>query len=102
MSTRKQRRKFTSEFKAKVALEAIKEHKTLSELSKEFDLHGNQILQWKREFLSNLGATFEKENQKEKIEKEKDRMLRKIGQLELERDFLKKTAEHFGLKTERE
>lgn len=46
------RRKFSSAFKAKVALEALKERKTLSELSKEFELHPNQISQWKKEFLA--------------------------------------------------
>lgn len=51
MKTRRQRRKFSSEFKAKVVLSAIKEEETLSELSRRFDLHSNQIIKWKKEFL---------------------------------------------------
>jgi len=50
---KKTRRKFTSAFKAKVAIEALKERETLSELAKRFDLHPNQISMWKREFLDN-------------------------------------------------
>jgi len=50
---RKQRRKFTSEFKTQVAIEALKERYTLSELAKKFDLHPNQISKWKQEFVDN-------------------------------------------------
>ena len=57
---KRSRRIFTAEFKAKVALEAIKELKTVSELAQDYQLVPNQISMWKREFLSNAGKVFDK------------------------------------------
>lgn len=101
MKTRRQRRKFSSEFKAKVALSAIKEEETLSELSRRFDLHSNQIIKWKKEFLVNMSAAFERKNEFEELEKERDRLYKKVGQLEMEREWLKKTADKLGVPSER-
>jgi transposase len=56
-----QRRKFTDEFKSKVAMEAISEVQTLSELSNKYDVHRNQILSWKKEFLDKANRIFESE-----------------------------------------
>jgi len=96
---RKQRRKFTSEFKTKVAIEALKERLTLSELAKKFDLHPNQISQWKQEFLSNASIVFEKKGKKkiEEAEVDIDKLYTKIGQLEMEKDFLKKNLRKHNL-----
>ncbi|MBN2176024.1 MAG: transposase, partial [Bacteroidales bacterium] len=55
---KKQRRTFSAEFKAKVALEAIKEIKTISELAQHYQIHPNQISLWKKEILSNAGKVF--------------------------------------------
>ena len=85
---RKTRRKFTSEFKTKVAIEAIKERHTLSELAKRFDLHPNQISQWKHDFLSKASLVFEqKEKKQAEPEVDVDKLYTKIGKLEMERDF---------------
>ncbi len=65
------RRKFSVAFNTKVAFEAIKERLTLSELAKRFDLHPNQISQWKQELLSNAEAAFSKKS-KEKEEPQVD------------------------------
>ena len=54
----KTRRRFSAEFKAKVAIEAIRERKTQAELSVEFGLHPNQIMAWKKEFIENAGKVF--------------------------------------------
>ena len=56
---KRSRRKFDSSFKAQVAIEALKERQTLSELAVKFDLHPNQISQWKQEFLENSSLVFE-------------------------------------------
>lgn len=88
---KKTRRKFTSAFKAKVAIEALKERETLSELAKRFDIHSNQISIWKREFLDNAESAFTPENKKEEAEHQIDKLYQKIGQLEMENDFLKKS-----------
>jgi len=85
------RRKFSNEFKAKVAIEALKERETLAQLAVKFNLHQNQISQWKREFLSNSSSVFEGGNAKtEQSEAETEKLYTKIGRLEMERDFLKK------------
>ena len=91
---KRSRRKFTAEFKAKVALEAIKEQKSLSELAEQFELHPNLISIWKREFLENASNVFSKNNDDKKTmadaEKEKDELFKQIGQLKVENDWLKK------------
>lgn len=86
------RRKFNSEFKAKVAIEAIKERESISELSKRYELDPNQISAWKKEFLSNasivFGSDLKYNNDKKEIEKQK--LYQAIGQLKVENDFFKK------------
>ena len=59
---KKSRRKFTAEFKAKVAIEAIKEIKTISELAQLYQVHPNLITHWKKEFLANAGKVFNASN----------------------------------------
>ncbi len=89
---KKQRRKFTAAFKAQVAIEALKERQTLSELAVRFDIHPNQISTWKQEFLSKADQVFESPREKKPEEREDEMALyAKIGQLEMERDFLKKS-----------
>ena len=56
--TKQTRRKFTPEFKAKVALEAAKDQLTLAQLSQKFEVNAVTISKWKSEFLANLSATF--------------------------------------------
>jgi len=97
MGIRKQRRKFTSEFKAKVAISAIKEDETLASLGRKFDVHSNQILKWKKEFLLNSSMAFEKKKEFEYLEKERDNLLRKIGELQMDKDFLKKSLSQLGM-----
>lgn len=63
------RRKFTSKFKSKVVLEAISENESLSELALKFDLHRNQIAEWKKDFMAKAHLVFEIEDRrlKEKV-----------------------------------
>ncbi len=88
----KQRRKFTDEFKAKVAIEAIKGDKTARELAQEHGIHINQITQWKKQLLKVAPQVFSKGKDKEaeRLKKEKDQLYRKVGQLQIEVDWLKK------------
>jgi transposase len=94
---KKTRRKFSANFKAQVVLEAIKERETLAELSRKFEVHANIISNWKQEFLTRSFEIFEKEPQEKIDEKEQEKLYAKIGQLEMERDFLKKNLKKIGL-----
>jgi transposase len=95
---KKTRRKFTSEFKSKVAIEALKERYSLSELAERFELHPNQISQWKQEFLEKSKDVFDKRSPKSKEEQvDLDKLYAKIGKLEVERDYLKKNLKKLDL-----
>jgi transposase-like protein len=91
---KKQRRTFSAEFKAKVALEAIKEIKTISELAQHYQIHPNQISLWKKEFLNNAGKVFDagkdEAEQIRHLEKEKEDLVQQIGQLTVDINWLKK------------
>ena len=83
------RRKFGSTFKTKVVLEALKEQNTLQELSSKYELSVTQIKTWKQEFLSNADIIFEQKNKKVDKKNDEDKLYKKIGQLQVEIDFLK-------------
>lgn len=84
------RRKFSSAFKAQVAIEAIKERETLTELSKRFEVHPNIIGKWKQEFLSRSAEIFESKAPEDKWKEEEEGLYSKIGKLEMEKEWLKK------------
>lgn len=91
---KKSRRTFSAEFKTKVVLEAIKERETIQALAQRFEVHPNQIVTWKKEFLENASNAFNggnSSNDDATRDKEKEKLLAKIGQLTVEVDFLKKT-----------
>ncbi len=85
------RRKFTAKFKTKIVLEALKERETTNELSQRYDVAPQQITSWKREFLQNAEGVFTKgsKSQKSEAEEKEDRLLKTIGTLKVENDFLK-------------
>ena len=86
------RRRFSKEFKAKVALEAIKGHRTATELAQEFGVHVNQINLWKKQLIEAAPSAFGngKDREAEQLKRERDILYRKVGQLQVEVDWLKK------------
>lgn len=93
---KKTRRKFTSAFKAKVAIEALKERESLADLSKRYEVHPTMISKWKTEFIEKSAGIFDtKPDDDTRIDPEK--LYAKIGQLEIENDFLKKSLNKIGL-----
>lgn len=96
--TKQTRRKFSAEFKAKVALEAIKNQKTLAQLSQQFEVNPITISKWKAEFLENMAVIFDREGSKSEDSTEAmEPLYAQIGQLKVELDFLKKSARKLGI-----
>ncbi len=91
------RRKFSAAFKAKVALEAVKNQQTLAELAKKFEVNPVMISKWKAEFLENLSATFEREESAGGQDQDTEKLYAQIGQLKVENDFLKKSCKRLGI-----
>jgi len=83
---KKPRRNHGAVFKAKVALEAIKGEQTLVELSERFQVHPNQITEWKKQLLERAPEIFDKEKRSEGPDVKE--LHAKIGQLAMENDFL--------------
>ncbi len=86
---KKQRRNHSAAFKAKVALEAAKEEKTLAELSQQYGVHVKQISAWKQQLLEQVSEVFESSTDKKRdFEAEVKELHAKIGELTMARDFL--------------
>jgi Transposase. len=92
----RKRQTFSKDFKARVALEALREESTIQELAVKYSVHPNQIMQWKKLIAENAASLFERPNKKSederKAEEEKDALMKVIGEQKVEVDFLKKTT----------
>ena len=94
-SARRNRRTHTAVFKARVALAALREDRTMTELCKEFELHPNQITDWKRQLLERAAEVFEAGARPDPVNLAP--LHAKIGQLALENDFLEGALTKAGL-----
>jgi putative transposase len=88
------RRNHSAAFKAKVALAAVKSDKTIAELSSEYEVHPNQITQWKKQLLESLPDVFSRRRNNEQRDQEAltSELYQQIGQLKVELDWLKKKS----------
>jgi putative transposase len=83
---KKGRRNHSAEFKARVALEAVKGIKSMAELASEYEVHPNQITKWKKQVLAELPGIFSDRRKRDA----EGRLYQQIGQLQVELDWLKK------------
>ena len=86
------RRRYSADFKAKVALDAIRGEKTLAELGARHGIHPNMIAQWKRQAIDGMAGVFSGKSEQDSAAREAriEKLHAKIGQLTVERDFLAK------------
>lgn len=95
---KRERKRYSSEFKAKLALEVVKGQRTLNEIASESGVHPTQLLQWKKQLLDNLPAVFvDKRAKEQKTQEEHEAQLyQQIGQLKVELDWLKKKVNQYS------
>ncbi len=90
----KKRRTFSSKEKSKIALAALQERKTGAELAKEYEVHPNQVSQWKKQAQEGLASLFEDQRKKQRAEAEQSalisRLYEQVGKLQVELEWLKK------------
>jgi len=98
---KRSRRKIDDSLKTKVVLEALREAEPLSVIASRYEVHPNQIAQWRKQFLSNAQTAFSgdknAEQELERIRNERDAYARKVGELTMDVEFLKKNLRKLGL-----
>jgi putative transposase len=95
---KQKRKKHSGEFKAKVALEAVKGARTLNELAGHFEVHPTQVVQWKQRLVTGASDLFTGGVERDVLREEelRDRLYQEIGQMKVELDWLKKKSELFA------
>jgi putative transposase len=93
-----QRKRYSAEFKARVALEVLKGQRTLNEIASDYGVHPTQLTAWKKQILEELPQIFSDKRVKANKEQEalQDRLYQQIGQLKVELDWLKKKSSLLG------
>jgi len=91
---------YDSKFKSRVALEAVQSSRTIAEIAGEYNIHPNLVAQWKKKLLESAPDVFATQKEKKAEPKfPEDELLRQIGQLKVENEFLQKKYEYYLLKT---
>ena len=98
MANIRDRKNYGSEFKAKVAMEAVCGRLTINEIAKRFEVHPVQVSKWKKQFLEAVPQIFDSTNKRPAVVDEEltDQLYQQIGRLKVELDWLKKKSAVFG------
>jgi transposase len=90
------RKRYSKETKAKVAVEALKGHRTVAQIASEFGVHVNQVNRWKKEAFAALPSVFGdgRDKKDKESERERDMLYQQIGKLQVELEWLKKKTGH--------
>ena len=87
----KKHKKYPPAFKARVALEALKEEKTIAQISSEYEIHSNLVSKWKKQLKENISAVFERKNNNDPgADNQQDNLYKEIGRLQVHNEWLKK------------
>ena len=87
----KKRKVYPKELRARVALEAIKENKTVAQISSEYEVHSNMVSKWKKHLQDNIANIFIRKNEKDPdAEQQIDNLYKEIGRIQVENGWLKK------------
>ena len=85
------RKKYPKEFKARVAMEALKEEKSIAQISSEYEVHSAMVVKWKKRLTDNISGIFIRKNERDpSSEQQIDNLYRQIGRQQVEIDWLKK------------
>jgi transposase len=88
---RMKKKKYPKEFKARVALEALKGEKSIAQISSEFEVHSNMVSNWKKQLKENIANIFVRKNEQEPdAERQIENLYKQIGKQQVEIDWLKK------------
>ena len=89
------RKKYPKEFKARVAMEAMKGEKSIAQISAEYEVHSNMITKWKKQLKENMANIFIRKNEQEPDDKQLiDNLYKQIGKSQVEIDWLKKSSDY--------
>lgn len=91
----RRRKRYDNRFKAEVAIEAIKNQRTIAQIASEYGVHPNQVSQWKKQVLDQLPELFTNQRSKSTTDSDQlvDELYRQIGQLKVELDWLQKKTQ---------
>lgn len=94
MKKKQPRKTYTTDFKVKIALEAIKAQRTINEIASYYSLHPNLVMNWKKQAIESLPEVFSARRERNEIEDQvlKEQLYQQIGQLKVELDWLKKKS----------
>lgn len=97
------KRSFDSKFKSRVALEAMRQDHTIAEIAGKYQIHPNLVMQWKKKLLEGASDVFmtKAERKAENKPYSEDDLMKKIGRLEVENDFLRNVSLALGLNPEK-